>query len=800
MKFAIQSKDNSFFSKNRPLTIVSTIIVFIILECLLPFALLSIDNKEMSILSQYSLKSVFFIGTATICIGILKVILYEDFFLKNKKKNNKKYSLFVISPLESIAGALLVFVSVMFVQIFWGIDNEIDFSDVFLRVGLSFFPFLRISSFICLICIITRNIYITLFTTFFDFIIFGTLFTPNVENAFVSGFNNLMFLFSFDKQTIYSISPENGIIYHSYFQTFNSSLAIKNTILISLLFSLFYFSISYVIVKNEKSSIGKKYIFLIIPACIVNVSLLIVYNDKYVLFILSGAIIITLGIMLSSIKKRIIVLLVGVPLFLIAYILCLVDFFNPVEDYVKEFELVYNTIKTRYILSESKQIDWDYLYNKYLPQFVKATNNKDGALKYKLFKQFGQEFYDGHINYLFSKSYDVDMNKAECLIFGNDYGFSLLRLDSGKYVAINVEGCNNSYSVLDSKQYYSVSEEFKPDDLEERLNIFYNSGIHNGTEITLWDGMTLDELCKMPDVFMHTFSNAENMNYYLPVYAAGYGDDTVDISFVSDAGTEKTISLKRISTYTPRLYDSLNKLNAGDDIGNLEWKDIDKDTTLFRVNSMIYGSDKVGCKEYNAMKEIMREEIINHLNSGKKNLIIDLRSNTGGSPLMSIELASLFAPEGKNLYGYTSKINKKNGMYEIGVDGKYIKDDEIYCYGEDLLHNCSIVLLVNDRTISAGDHFTYFMSGFPNVTVMGLTCSNSSAQGCADLVMPSGQFVYSAVPILDINGDILIDTDFNHVNNVPVDIIIPTTEDFVTEVFDNSQDYVLDFALKYLEK
>lgn len=794
-----KSNGNTIQNVNNSIKILIVLnALFIILECVLTYVLVgNTGNNDNLILSVYSAKTAFLIGLAAISIGLSKVILCGNLSRPNEDKFLKVYNHILYDILGSAIAVLMVSISLLFTQICWGIDNEIDLFEVLKRIALSFFPFLRIASIISLIFWVTNNVYATIFTGLLDFLFMGTAFVPNIETAFLSGFNNVTYLFSFETQTVYSISPENGIIYHTFFRSLSSNVVLY-TILFSLLSAVVYYYIGFILGKKKQLLTQKQRILFLIPVVVVNLFLFFIKINSYYLLAILGVIIIASALWFAGIKKKNVFIIIGSIITVISLSVSLAVSFKYPEDYIGEFENIYNTLKERYILSDLKKVDWDVLYNKYYPQFVKANTTKDGALKYKLFKQLGQEFFDGHINYMFSQTYGITMDKADCMIFGNDYGFSLLRLDTGEYVAINVEGSSNSYSVTDLIQYYTCSGDFMAEKIGDKQFILGHSGIHNGTIITSWNGMSLDTLCNLPDVYMHSFSDVNNKTYFNPVYAAGIGGDSVEVTFINDNGIEESITLDKIGAYAPRLYDSLFKLNEGYNINNLECIDLNDDTALLRINGMIYGSDKVGCKGYSDMKQMIRDTIIDKRINGKENLIIDLRSNTGGSPLMSLELASLFAPKGKNIFGYTSKINEKYGLFEKGIDERYIKGEELSCVGEDLWNDGNIVLLVNDRTISAGDQFTYFMSGFPNVKVIGITRSNSSGQGCIDIVMLTGQFTYSAVPILDVNGNIMIDTDSSHIGNVPIDVIIPTTKELVTCIFDGGRDYVLEYALAYL--
>ena len=114
--------------------------------------------------------------------------------------------------------------------------------------------------------------------------------------------------------------------------------------------------------------------------------------------------------------------------------------------------------------------------------------------------------------------------------------------------------------------------------------------------------------------------------------------------------------------------------------------------------------------------------------------------------------------------------------------------------GEDLWHDGQIILLVNAQTISAGDDMVYMMGAYPNVSVMGLTKSNNSCQAVQGMDISTGQFAFSVVPNLTEDGDVAIDTLTDHKARVPFDTYIPMDPALITAVFDDGEDYLLEYA------
>ncbi len=463
--------------------------------------------------------------------------------------------------------------------------------------------------------------------------------------------------------------------------------------------------------------------------------------------------------------------------------------------YTKDFEDAFAVMKQHYVLTEEKAIDWDSLYAKYHPLFEKAEKEGDGILNYKNWLQFTQEFYDGHVGYLASDQRLGEM--ADCEIFGNDYGLSLLRLTSGEYVAVNVEGSENSLSILDYGEDYEYAKDHLSDNAQaDRLQLL-NAGIHNGTVITSWDGKSIEELKKEVDVYVDAFPSKDNEEFYLSVYAAGKGADSVKIGFIDDSGTEKSVTAKKLGAYYPRMISTVKKLDNGVNISNLDMQSVDSDTALLRIYQMAYDAKSYAGSDYTEMTEEVRQKVLEYRDKGYKRLIIDLRRNGGGSPFMVGAVVQLFAPEGEHLISYSAVINEKTATYERGTDGKYVKDKKMSYMGENLWDQGDIILLVNYETVSAGDMMTSLMSEYPNVTIMGFTGSNSSCQAVTSCSMRSGGVTFSAVPNLGEDGEMIIDTRADRVRGVPIDHVIPLTGEAITAIFDKGEDYLLDYAANY---
>lgn len=510
-----------------------------------------------------------------------------------------------------------------------------------------------------------------------------------------------------------------------------------------------------------------------------------------------GAVVYGFALFADTEKGRRGVILSVAGLILATEVICA---FSPLyrrKDYAGEFDRAFSVLKEHYVLAREKEIEWDRLYADYKPGFEQVEKSQDEVQNYKLWLQFAQEFYDGHVGYTINS--EDNMMGAACDIFGRDYGLSLIRLEDGRYAAVNVEGGEHSYSIEDKEQEIPIAGNYQTEHARDKRLTLWDAGVRNGTIITGWNGKSVEELLKEVEVYWMNYPDRENEAFFRPIYAAGLGgkEDTVEIKFLAEDGTEHTVTATALGAYAPRLLSTMEKLDDGEKISNLDWKRLDDSTVMLRIYSMAYDMESYNGTDYTKMTEELRDQLLAYKAEGVSHIILDLRRNSGGSPFMVMGVAKLFAPEGTHTDCYTAVVDEKTASYKRGEDGKYIKGEPLTYEGEDLWKDGRITLLVNAETVSAGDEMTYLFSEFPNATVMGYTKSNSSCQAVSSIELDGASFSYSAVPNLDPEGNPLIDTFSDHVGRVPLDVRVPVDQEMLRMIFDRGEDHLLNAAMKH---
>ncbi len=436
-------------------------------------------------------------------------------------------------------------------------------------------------------------------------------------------------------------------------------------------------------------------------------------------------------------------------------------------DYVADFNTGFDSMKSHYALGEHKDIDWDGLYKEYLPKFEAVNRSQDKIENLIVWTEFTSEFNDGHVAYMPDGDYTADLEKAYDRVLGNDYGLALMTLSDGRTVAVNV---------ADS-------------------GAVYDAGIRNGTEIIKWDGAAPENISD--DALRYiSFSDKDNKEFYRALFCSGTGGESIAVTFLDENGTEKAATLPKLGAfYSGRLKDALAVIDGGIEAGNMEWVDIDEKTAALRVKMMIFDSNSTESGDFRILKNQLIEKLDELKAQGKEHIILDLRSNGGGSGGMVKAIASVFAPVGSHYYCTDASWNELKGEYEKDGNGNYIPSTENYFEGEGLW-NGKITILVNVGSVSAADHLVSVMQGMENVTIMGFTESNGSAQGIGGLFFNNlASLSFSSSLLLDKDGNVFIDSGTSMESGNGIDITVPFDDKAVIALFEKGEDYLLNKAL-----
>lgn len=501
----------------------------------------------------------------------------------------------------------------------------------------------------------------------------------------------------------------------------------------------------------------------------------------------------TLGFFIEKKSFRMVLSIAVITTMLAEFVICDSYLGYRAPNYLAEYDDAFEKLKEHYSLTEYKDIDFDYLNEKYRPLFEDANRRHDRVSNYIAWVNFCGEFRDGHVMF-FDNLTEEELEAVSEKLYGYDFGFSLIRMNDGRIVAVNVEPG-------------SEAEE---------------AGIKNGTEIVTWNGLPVEKMVEGFDAALYmNYPVRESEDYLRVVFSAGQSGDSLTVGFIADkgAGNEEAaegdlgnnesavdeggiaiteVTLNKIGIYHNRLDDTLSKLLDGTFETNLTVRRINDNTAFMRISGMAYDTNSYGGNDYSAMYEEVRAKLQEQKDAGVTDLIIDIRANSGGDPEFDKSLFRLLFPQGEYVLEYNAVWDYDNSCYMRSSDGKYITGTDNKFFGEGFWGDGNIILLVSATTISAGDMFTYAMSQLENVTIMGVTPTNCSGQAVRGIEMTHGILSFSSVPALHADGSIFIDPDSSGKATIPVDKYVLVNDEFIDAIFNRGEDYVLDCAIDIL--
>ena len=441
--------------------------------------------------------------------------------------------------------------------------------------------------------------------------------------------------------------------------------------------------------------------------------------------------------------------------FLCSICLILSIYPNKIVNYTRKSKLdayisLCDYLEENYILSEHKKIN----YKKLKDEGIKLIKENK---YYEALDKLVEKHYDGHMGLAFyntDNNYIIDKIKKF-----NDYGLSLITLDDGNTIAINVE-----------------------DNLE----------IKNGDIVVKWNGVPINEAIEKVDLPISE-GLLDNEKIQKTFYLSGNGKDSVEVTYIDSNNNEKTIKLNKIEKNLTRALTSFGLLNHTRNEEDMH-KMLNKNIGYLRVTAeeTNFISDTIAylTGDHITAREKFRKKLRELKNQGMTKLVIDIRNNSGGYEEVATALTSLFTKE--KMYAFSLGVKKGTELKK--VEDRYIKAD-----GE--FSNLEILVLTSMRCGSAGDGLSLYLSRLDNVTVAGITNPSGINQETGGYIyMPDNAYISFPVGlILDNDGKPNIDVDNTRISRNPVDIKIPLSKEAALKIF-NGEDYELEWAINFLEK
>jgi C-terminal processing protease CtpA/Prc len=411
-------------------------------------------------------------------------------------------------------------------------------------------------------------------------------------------------------------------------------------------------------------------------------------------------------------------------------------------SYTEAFDKMFNTVKKEYAFNdiEGKTPDWEKLYTELKPRFEDADKNKDATVFDAALRDYIYAFKDGHVG-----MDDGDIgNQYFNTQYGGGYGFAIREIEDGRVIVTYV--LDGGPAVL--------------------------AGIQVGAEVSEVNGLPVNEAIGKVIPYSGPFSTEATKRYQQARYLlrAPLGTEII-VKYTNPKGTPKTATLTAI---IERQSFSFTSIYKGFDQNALpvEYRILDSGVGYIKINS--------NYDDLNLIIRLFERALKTFEANVVPGVIIDLRQNSGGSPL---GLAG-FLNDNEILEGQLEYFSEKTGKFEPeGPRDKVLPYENQYRFGK-------LALLVGPACASACEIEAYGFSQVPEMLVVG-----EAATSGVEADVARGQFLLPENFTLQVptgrmtlpNGSLFLEG----VGVVPT-LYVPITEENAL----SSEDVVLKAAEK----
>ncbi|MFN2196692.1 MAG: S41 family peptidase [Anaerolineales bacterium] len=336
-------------------------------------------------------------------------------------------------------------------------------------------------------------------------------------------------------------------------------------------------------------------------------------------------------------------------------------------SYEEAFSEMFMKASREYPFTAEKQIDWDALYNQYLPLIRDARTDLE---YYNAIRHFSYEIPDGHVN--------ISLNpEAFYYEAAGGYGMTLAELSDGRVIVS---------SILSGL----------PAD---------SAGITAGAEITSWNELPVSDALDQVVPFLGPFSTETARRFYqlifLPRAAEG---ESVTVEFRNPGeSAAKTVDMVAVIDYQS-FFDSLPGLNIDELALPIESRILDNSGLAYiRINTF---SD-----DYHLMAQLWDRTIENILALDVPGIILDIRLNSGGNSVLAGDFAGYFFTEEKLLFNRLY-YNNETQQFEIVEPPKRLVPAETHYPG-------IVAVLIGSDCVSACEGFAYTLKFSDQVFTVG---------------------------------------------------------------------------------
>jgi C-terminal processing protease CtpA/Prc len=414
-------------------------------------------------------------------------------------------------------------------------------------------------------------------------------------------------------------------------------------------------------------------------------------------------------------------------------------------SYLEAFDAMVEKLRLEYAFTEFKGIDWDELVETFRPRFENARTPTSYALT---LRDFLWSIPDGHVG--MDISLLIDQFRYEVI---GGLGIAILELDEGTILV-------------------NFLQEGSPAD---------RAGLQFGAEILTMNGVPISEVIDATVPWSSPFSTPQAERLEQLRFATRFPTDTeVELSYKNPGGAVRTASMVteiELDSY----FSSPYFIEPSGFELPVEYEILDNGLGYVQIFSF-FDNELLSIQIWERLMQELNE-------NGIPGLIIDLRSNGGGSGYLADQMAAYFFSE--ELEVGTSSV------YDPSI-GDFYSDpgdtQRLYPPRDELIYRGEVVVILGPSCASACEFFAYDLTQQSRVTIVGMYPSAGLGGGIESFKMPESIDVQFTIGrAVDMQGNIHIEGQ-----GVAPDIRVSNTIETFNAFYLNSEDPVLDAAIQSL--
>ena len=416
-------------------------------------------------------------------------------------------------------------------------------------------------------------------------------------------------------------------------------------------------------------------------------------------------------------------------------------------DYTAAFDAMLDKFRREYAFTEYKGIDWDAMSAEFRPRFEQAQADADPEDYEFALRDFSWSIPDSHVSVSFGPAVYRGFREA----IAGGIGIAIRELDDGRIVV--------NFLLEDS-----------PAD---------EAGIELRAEILEINARPAAEYVSETVAWSEPFSLEEQKRLQQLRYATRFpANSEVELSWRNPGAEE--ISNAVMPTSEERDSFDFSSFFQGRDRHRLplEFEEIEgSDFTLVQIHSF---------SDNERLTIDLWERLIDELNYyAVPGLVIDMRSNGGGSGWLAQQMAAYFFNE--------PHVLGNSGFYDEDTEDFFFDpdtEDDFILPPEDLRYDGEVAVLVYSSCYSACEFFSYYMTVEDRAAIVGHTATAGAGGSVETFYMPDDMEVTFTVGRA-------VDADHNiHLEGIGV---VPTLRVPVTEeTLFSEGDAVLEAAIAWL--